>query len=327
MNIGLGIFNKKRINLILQDHVIRYLEYRHPEDLDVRGTGERYLPEGLIHDGLISDRETLLTILEECVAEWGIKGREVQFLIPDSKLVIRKHQVPTNQKDEEIKGYLYMELGNTIHLPFEDPVFDFVLLDTNEEKREILLFAASEKMVQDYSALLSDAKLKPVVADASCVSLYRLIFMKDLVSEKDHTLCLQFDIPAVQLSIFHHHQPYFFNHLKMETDYKSWNFKQHSTGVQRIEWQGDSGYIHGLIEDKLVEIERIVNYYKFTINQGEQGVTKVVLSGELPELSYIQERLSSKLDVPVLTIKPSDTLLPPQFDVVLGLGLKAVQLC
>ncbi|MGA4718559.1 type IV pilus biogenesis protein PilM [Fictibacillus nanhaiensis] len=327
MKINLGRFNKKRINLLLQDHVIRFLDYRQPEDLDVKSSGERYLPEALIQDGIITDRDTLLTILEECVEEWGIKGREVQFLIPDSKLVIRKHHIPANQRDEEIKGYLYMELGNTIHLPFEDPVFDFVLLETDGEKREILLFAASEKMVHEYSSLLTDAKLKPVVADASCVALYRLIFMKNLVSETDHTLCLQFDIPAVQLSIFHQHKPYFFNHLKMETDYKSWNFKQHSTGVQKIVWQGDSGFVHGLIEDKLVEIERIVNYYKFTINHGEQGVTKVILSGELPELRYIQERLASKLDVPVLTIDQSDQQLPSQFDVVLGLGLKEVQLC
>jgi type IV pilus assembly protein PilM len=327
MKFGIGLFNKRRINLILQDHVIRYLDLRQPELLDVKSSGERYLLEGLIQDGIISDRETLLTILEECIDDWGLKGREVQFLIPDSKLVIRKHQVPNDYKNEEIKGYLYMELGSTIHLPFEDPIFDYVLLEKEEEKREILLFAASEQMVNDYSSLLTDAKLKPVVADASCVALYRLIYLKNLVSEEDHTLCLQFDIPAVQLSIFHHHKPYFFNHLKLETDFKSWNFKQHTTGVQVIQWQGDAGYVHGLIEDKLVEIERIINYYKFAINNGEQGVTKVVISGELPELKYIQERLKSKLDVPVLLLDHSDHQLPSQFDVVLGLGLKEVQLC
>ncbi|WP_226535979.1 type IV pilus biogenesis protein PilM [Fictibacillus halophilus] len=327
MRFGLGLFNKKRINLIIQDHVIRYLDMRQPELLEVKSSGERYLPEGIIQDGTITDRETLLTILEECVEEWGIKGREVQFLIPDSKLVIRKHHIPSEYKVEEIKGYLYLELGSTIHLPFEDPVFDYVLLETGEEKKEILLFAASEQMVNDYSTLLTSAKLKPVVADASCVALYRLIYLKQLTSEEDHTLCLQFDIPAIQLSVFHNHKPYFFNHLKLEMDYKSWNFKHHSTGIQQLQWQGDAGFIHGLVEDKLLEIDRIINYYKFTINNGQQGITKVIISGELPELSYIQDRLKSKLNVPVLLLDQSDQQLPSQFDVVLGLGLKEVQLC
>jgi type IV pilus assembly protein PilM len=294
---------------------------RQPELLDVKSSGERYLPEGIVQDGVILDRETLLIILEECVSEWGIKGREVQFLIPDSKLVIRKHQIPLDHKDEEIKGYLYMELGNSIHLPFEDPVFDFVLLDKKENMREILLFAASEKMVTDYSTLLEDAKLKPAVADASCVALYRLIYQKQLVSEEDHTLCLQFDIQAVKLSIFHHHKPLFFNHLKMESDLKQWSFRQ-----QAIEWKGDTSFIHGLIEDKLIEIDRIVTYYKFNLNNGQQGITKIVLSGELPELKYIQHKLNDKFEVPVSILDQTDETLPRQFDVILGLGLKEVQL-
>jgi type IV pilus assembly protein PilM len=128
MRFGLGLFNKKRNNLIIQDHVIRYLDMRQPELLEVKSSGERYLPEGIIQDGIITDGETLLKILEECIEEWGIKGREVHFLIPDSKLVIRKHHIPSVYKVEEIKRYLYLELGSTVHLPFEDPVFDYVLL-------------------------------------------------------------------------------------------------------------------------------------------------------------------------------------------------------
>jgi type IV pilus assembly protein PilM len=327
MNFGLGLFNKSRINLVIQDHVIRYLDLKQPDILDVRTSGERYLPAGIIQDGSIMDREALFLILDECVADWELKNREVQFLIPDSKLIIRKQVIPAELKDDEIKGYLYMELGNTIHLPFEDPVFDFTVLNHQENTREILLFAASDQMVTDYSSLLEDVKLKPVIADASCVALYRLIFLKNLVSEEDHALCLQFDIPAVQLSVFHQHKPLFYNHLKMEMNLEGWKFKQHTAGIQNIVWQGESGFVHGLIEDKLVEIERIMNYYKFTINQGRQDITKVILTGELPELLYIQERLQEKLEIPVILISNSDLLLPSQFNVLFGLGLKEVQLC
>jgi type IV pilus assembly protein PilM len=320
MKFGLGLFNKKRINLVIQDHVIRYLDMRQPELLEVKNSGERYLPQGIVQDGMIIDRETLLIILEECVSEWDIKGREVQFLIPDSKLVIRKHQIPADHKEEEIKGYLYMEFGHSIHLPFEDPVFDYVLLNNNEDMREILLFAASEKMVTDYATLLEDAKLKPVIADASCVALYRLIFQKNLVSETDHTLCLQFDISAVKLSVFHHHKPLFFNHLKIESDFNNWSFRQ-----QEITWKGDVSFVKGLIEDKLIEIDRIVNYYKFTINNGQQGITKIIITGELPELKYLRDRLELKLEVPVSVLDSTDAKLPSQFVVMLGLGLKEVQ--
>jgi type IV pilus assembly protein PilM len=327
MKFGMRLFNKQKINLIIQDHVIRYVDMKDPDLLEVKASGERYLPEGVIQDGTILDRESLYLILEECVADWGIRGREVQFLIPDGKLVIRKQQIPVETLKEEIKGYLYMELGSSIHLPFEDPLFDYDLLHENETSREIILFTASEQIMFDYTSLLEEVKLKPVVADASCVALYRLLFLKQLVSPEDHTLCLQFDIPAVQLSIFHQHKPQFFNHIKVENDMKGWNFRQNTNELQGIRWQGESGFVHGLIEDKLVEIERIINYYKFTINQGQQDISRIILTGEIPELSYIKERLESLLTIPVFLIDQSDHPLPAQFNVMLGLGLKEVELC
>lgn len=60
----------------------------------------------------------------------------MRFLVPDSRLVIRKVAIPKDIKDDEIKGYLYLEMGTSIHLPFEEPIFDVVLLEETEEKRK-----------------------------------------------------------------------------------------------------------------------------------------------------------------------------------------------
>ena len=36
--------------------------------------------------------------------------------------------IPAEVMDDEINGYLYLELGKSLHLPFEDPVFDTAVL-------------------------------------------------------------------------------------------------------------------------------------------------------------------------------------------------------
>ncbi len=113
-------------------------------------------------------------ILEECVDEWKIRNRKVRFLIPESLVIIRKVMIPAEIKDDEINGYLYLELGTSIHLPFEEPVFDAVVLSEENDKKEILLFAAPEENVLEYSQLFSDVKLHPIQAEVSPLALYRL---------------------------------------------------------------------------------------------------------------------------------------------------------
>src|SRR5690606_19109049 len=112
-------------NIIIKDHVIRYVGIKDSNPLVVQRFRERYLPKGIVIEGKIQDRETLTLILEECVADWGIKNKEVRFIIPDSFVVIRKTAIPADVEEDEISGFLYLELGASIHLPFEDPVIDY----------------------------------------------------------------------------------------------------------------------------------------------------------------------------------------------------------
>ncbi|MGP7816824.1 hypothetical protein [Niallia sp. 01092] len=68
--MALFSFGKNKvINLIIKDHVIRFVELKHTEDLLVQNWGERYLSVGLIHESTIQDVETLSMILDECIQD------------------------------------------------------------------------------------------------------------------------------------------------------------------------------------------------------------------------------------------------------------------
>ncbi|CAM3747558.1 type IV pilus biogenesis protein PilM [Mesobacillus zeae] len=156
---------RRVINLVINDHSIRFVELKHSNSPVPLHYGEKYLQQGIISDGKIHDYDTLANILDECIQDWRIPGRKVRFTVPDSLVVIRKAAVPTDVKDDELYGYLYLEFGSSIHLPFEEPVFDTVSLPNPNGNKEVLLFAAPEKYVQEYANLLKSAKLKPVSAD------------------------------------------------------------------------------------------------------------------------------------------------------------------
>src|SRR4051794_37587600 len=99
------------INLVLNDHSIRLVELKQVNPPTVLRWNERFLPPGIISAGKIADAESLSYLLEECIVEWKIQRRSVRFIVPDQLVIIRKVSIPAEIQDDELKGYLYLELG------------------------------------------------------------------------------------------------------------------------------------------------------------------------------------------------------------------------
>ena len=323
--------NHKTANIVIKDHVIRFIELKQLSPVVVSHYGERFIPEGLIRDGKIIDRETLETILEQCVEEWGIKKRNVRFVVPDQYVVIRTLQVPSDLHDDEIKGYLYIELGSTIHLPFEDPVFDILVTGDSREKKTVLLFAAPEDIVMQYSTLFEELKLKPIAADISPLCMYRLYHEIDHTKSKDHTMILQFDLHMVNISIFHHHKPVFMRHLSIDGAHEQWESQNTRTGNIEFKWIGEENELLLNLLDTYKEIEHVMNFYRFSLNQGKEGISRIFLCGDHPYLSTIYREVKERSEVQVDTINSehfitSDgDLLDSNLHLALGLALKEVR--
>lgn len=321
------IKNKWTSNIVIKDHVIRYVAIRPSSPFIVREYGERVLPEGIIRDGKIIDIESLTLILEECVEDWKIKGQNVRFLVPDQYVVIRKIQIPNDIPDEEIKGYLYLELGASIHLPFEEPVLDVSLLGIAGDKKEVLLFAAPEDTVLDYSDVLEEVKLKPIAADISPLSIFRLYAVLDLANPKDHLMVIQYDLQSVNVSLFHEYKPVFMRYLTMDLHFPSW--KRDKEG--KYAWTGEPDDLIGQMEDIYTEIDRIMNFYRFSLQQGKAEVTRILLTGDHPKYQDIYKRLTDMTEIPVdtldqdLIVDVDGHKLDRSFHLALGLALKEVK--
>ncbi|ANB59830.1 type IV pilus assembly [Anoxybacillus amylolyticus] len=297
----------KVANLVIKDHVIRYVELKPTDPFTIQKHGERDLPKGLIHDGKIMDRETVTMILEECVDEWKLKNRRVRFLVPDPVVVIRRLSLPADLQEDEIRGYLFMELGTTIHLPFEHPVFDYALLEKTSEKLTILLFAAPEPIVRDYAELLEEVNVRPIVADVSPLCVYRLFHAADQVRRDDHLLIVQIDESSVNVSAFFNDAPIFMRQLLFEVPNET---------IRQDEWFRP-------FEDVYKEIERVMNFYRFSLQQGNAQITKIFLTGDHPKLPHLHEAMQERFDVPVERLtEPFASAIEPRYHLAWGLGLK-----
>ncbi|WP_040207784.1 type IV pilus biogenesis protein PilM [Neobacillus jeddahensis] len=330
MAFNLNFAKNRTVNITIKDHAIRYVELKNVQSSIIQRMGEYYLPVGLIKEGKILDFDTLSTILEQCVSEWKIPKRMVRFLVPDPFVVIRKVMIPKDIRVDEIKGYLYMEIGSSIHLPFEDPVFDFHLLDKgNSETNELLLFAAPETIVREYIDLFEEAKLKPVVADISSLALNRCFNQLDSVQAAENYIMIQCDLQTVNVCIFEKNIPVIMRHLTMDIDRGKWEHSLNSDSVLSFRYSGDREDILFPLEEIYNEIEKVMNFYQFSLNQGKAQVQKLLVDGDHPWLDEIYHHMRKRFAIPITKLsdlKESQDAnqIPHQFYLNVGLGLKEV---
>lgn len=331
--MAFSLFSAKNrmINLVLNDHSIRYVELKQVNPPTAHKWNERFLPPGIISNGKITDIDSLSSILEECIEEWKIQRRQVRFIVPDPLVIIRKVTVPGDIKEDEMKGYLYLELGSSIHLPFEEPVFDYHQIADNDKTKDLLLFAAPEEYVMQYSELFSKLKLNPVAADISPLSLYRLYYHLDQTSTNEVLFTVQFDITSATLSIIEEGVPLVMRHFPIPFDIGQWDIKYGFQESMDINYTGDREELELQLDDIIKEISMLLDFYRYSLRNNKRDVTKFMLTGDHPSLDRIYQELKERYDAPVELLSqamkfidktasvPVNHLLP------LGLALKEVK--
>jgi type IV pilus assembly protein PilM len=321
---------KRKVSIVFQDHVLRLIDSSKPDLSSVRFLCQRRLPEDIILEGKIRDHDTLKLILEEMVAEGKLKGQKVAFLVPDSLVVVRKVQIPLDIQESEMKGYIFLEIGSSIHLPFDNPVFDIHVIEETDQVRNVLVYAAPEEIVQEYAEILETVKLRPTAVDLSPFAIYRLYHKSEKAHPEDHLLCVEFNIQTVNLSIFKGDELVFMRHIRMNMDLDAWKVKRADGGQEELAWSGSEEHLLGEMQDMLSEVERIMNFYRFSLNLGKEQITRILLTGDHPNLASFQERLMNLTDIPLDTFsQPFFTVkgerIPVSYHLCLGLSLKEVE--
>jgi type IV pilus assembly protein PilM len=317
--------NNRRVSIIVKDHVIRFVEQLKPNVF--HSFGEKRLPSGIIRAGNIIERETLVMILEECIENWRIKSVRTLFCVPDSSYVIRKTTVPSHVPDDEVKGELYFELDEKLHLPFTDAVLEACVVGELNQEKTVIVVASPEKTISDYQSLFEEVKLKPVVADVSSLSMYRLFYSLDLANSIDHFLLIQINLDSINMTIFHQDIPVFTRHLQVFFDEKLWETTTNRSGLLTWTFIGENQQLASQVQDFSLELERIINFYHFSVHKGVVQVTKVVMTGDHPHLDWYTAKCKEAITVPITTIPEtlfktqSNQNIPSRFYEAIGLSL------
>ncbi|WP_099158758.1 type IV pilus biogenesis protein PilM [Virgibacillus ndiopensis] len=297
------LVNNGRVNIVITNRVLRYTYHKNPTNDGLITHGEVELPKDTIKDGTIVNKLVFTEIMKNLVQQHNWKRKRLNFCVPDDTVVIRQLEIPASLSKAEALGYIHTQIGNRFYLPFPNPAISIEFLEVDEKNRNILLYAYPKEKIAAFEDVFAESGLKSVVADLTSLSVFRYYYMHRQ-AKHEHILHIHWNHDALVLTAFKQDKAIFTRYMKIVTNDVTLNAE---TANQ-------------VINEFVIEINRIVDFYQFSITKGEATINMLVLSGDFLYLDSVKTVLSNTVTLPIYSFEEEE--LAKKYVDVLGLALK-----
>lgn len=323
------MFKKKKkshVSIDLHDYVLRALVAK-SDALEDLVPVEIPLPADMMDEGTIADEMALFELMKDQVHLLGGKKQPVRFFASDALVLLKQFEIPKSVKQEELKNYVQMEVGHSIHLPFTEPLID--VHDSDPEDGKALIFAVPPEEVHKFVGVLLDNQLSPTVVDIRALSNLRLLdYLQKLDGERTY-LIADWSINALVICIYSGNHVEFLRFQAIDTNLEDWAAFETEQGDFEFRYNGDLQQYKMMLADQILEIDRMMNFFKFSLYKGEKSVDEIIVLGDNPLLQEIVQLLEDNFTVPIHGI--TDDVIQEVFpglkakhSALIGLAMKGV---
>jgi type IV pilus assembly protein PilM len=290
------------------------------KNLSVVRYGYAPLPPQTIIDGHIMSSGVVTEALLKIFTDNKIQTKDVSVGVYGQSVIVRKITVPM-MTPEELEEQINWEAEQ--HIPFDIKVMsiDYEVLRKRPEagQMDLLLVAAKKDEINDYAAILREAKLRPLVVDINAFTIQN-IFEQQMGLPQDGTIALLNVGAAVSsLNIVSHGVSAFTREITNAGNAITEEIqKQCSVPHEQAEAYKCGGgptqivpqEVHQIIAtacDGLAgEIQRSLDFYLAT--SGESEISKIFVSGGSAYLAPLCKSIEKRARVPVMLFDPMANL-------------------
>jgi type IV pilus assembly protein PilN len=321
-------FKSSSIGFTIEPAGARYVEMNRRDKTIVR-TGFLPFESNWMTEEQILDPDGILSVMKLWIEEEKLTGKNVQLSIPTSQAFVRRVKIPKGPQSR-VKTLIDLEIHHTMQLPFEDPVYDYVILthadaagaeDSEDPDRElsakdllnVLIVAAPRLLITSYTSLLRAAGLKVQSVDLSALALYRLYHYLNGQVPSDFMVA-SISANRADLYLFHNGVPDFNRSIALD----DMLVELSDDATDRWKWR-----------DIESELSRILDFYQFNIREGKSRISDLAIMGGVPDkeelVDYLRQIIANVNIVPVDYGKLISGATPfnlDEYDVALGMALK-----
>lgn len=270
----------------------------------------------LIVDGTVMDAGRVTEAIRQLVAEQKIKIKEVSLAVSGHSVIVKKIQVPVMSEDE-LEESIKWEAEQYIPFDINDVNIDFHILGQgeggeNREQMNVVLVAVKKDKLNEYTALITEAGLTPVIVDVDAFSLENMYCINYDIAAGEVVALVNIGASVMNINIVKNGDFAFTRDISIggnrytETVQKELNLSYEDAerakkgeSVEGVNPETLNAVIETVNGEVAAEITRSFDYFKTTSLQDK--VDKVLLSGGCSKIRglvpYLSERLGVKVDM------------------------------
>ncbi|MCP3143997.1 type IV pilus assembly protein PilM [Pyxidicoccus xibeiensis] len=283
--------------------------------------GMKPLPPEAIVDGALMNSTAIVQAVQELMSELKVKGKDVAIGVSGHSVIIKKIQMPRMSQDE-LEESIQWEAEQYIPFDVKDVNIDTQILDGGGNdatgQMDVLLVAAKKDMINDYTTVVSEAGLAPVVVDVDAFAVQNMFSVNYDLPEKETVVLINAGASVVNINIIANGVTVFTRDVTIggnqftEEIQKQLNVSYEEAEALKIGGnradadavvpQEVERVLSSVAEQVAGEIQRSLDFYAGTA--ADSNFSKVYLSGGTAKIPALFKTIEARTGVPVEILNP-----------------------
>ena len=312
------------------------------------------LPPEAIVDGALMNSTAIVDAIQELMAAQGVKkGREAAIAVSGHSVIIKKISMPVMTR-EELEESIQWEAEQYIPFDISEVNIDVEILrpEGNEAgQMDVLLVAAKKDMISDYTSVVSEAGLSPVVVDVDAFAVQNAYESAYGLPPGETVVLVNVGASVININVVSDGTSVFTRDVSMGGNQVTEDIqKQLNVSYDEAEALKLGGEV-GADADSVVpqEVERVIQQVSeqmageiqrsldfFAATSADSQFSRILLAGGSAKIPALFKAIEQRAGVPVEVLNPFKGIeiderrfdpnyineVAPMSAVVLGLGLR-----
>ncbi len=314
--------------------------------------GIKTIDPELIVDGAVMDAGRVVDAVKELLREQAVKAKDVVISVSGHSVIVKKINLPPMTEDE-LEESIKWEAEQYIPFDVNDVNLDFHILpnpDVGGEGKDtmaVVLVAVKKDRLSEYTSLVMEAGLNPVVVDVDAFTLENVYGIGYEPSGSEVSALVNIGASVMSIHIVKGGNFSFTRDIStggnkytemiqrdLNVGYEAAERAKRGESVKGVAPEALAEVINTMNGELAAEIGRSFDYFRSTSTQ--ETIDRVFLSGGTAKIAGLAPFMSERLGVPVEMLDPfrhievnskivdSDLLkaVGPQASVVVGLAIR-----